>query len=400
MARQETVISVFVASPSDVEEERNRLEEVIREFNITWARDLGLRIELIRWETHAYPSFGLDPQTVINKQIPQDYDLFIGIMWYRFGTPTTHASSGTLEEFQLAKDRFDHDKSLQLMVYFKDAPAPVAPSKLDYSQLSNVSKFRESLGKEGGLYWSFNTTEDFVNLVRLHLTRYVQEWRSRTAASTQTQLVTTEKNPTICSESQESDLGLLDLMEQVEIDFETLSEITERITSATFEIGQKMEARTLETQKFITGKDAKSPKAAKRLIEKAAVDMDQFVSRMEAEVPLFSRHLNSGFKAITKTAAIAIESKITEEDLEQINNNILGIHSFVEIIHTVKEQVIGFQQSVAALPRMTAVLNRSKRAMVTIIQKMIDEFHSAEVLANEAETSFASIIQQQGNLNT
>ena len=40
-----------------------------------WARELGIRLELVRWETHAYPSFGEDPQSVINEQIPDDYDL-------------------------------------------------------------------------------------------------------------------------------------------------------------------------------------------------------------------------------------------------------------------------------------------------------------------------------------
>ena len=44
---------------------------------------------------------------------------------------------------------------------------------------------------------------------------------------------------------------------------------------------------------------------------------------------------------------------------------------------------------------MTAVLNRSKRAMVAVIQQLIDEYHSAEVLAHEAESSFASIMQKQ-----
>jgi len=60
MARQETILSVFVASPSDVDEERNRLEEVIRDLNTAWARELGIRLELVHWETHAYPSFGED----------------------------------------------------------------------------------------------------------------------------------------------------------------------------------------------------------------------------------------------------------------------------------------------------------------------------------------------------
>ncbi len=135
MTRQETVLSVFVASPSDVEEERTHLEDTIREPNTTWSRELGLRLELIRWETHAYPEFAVDAQAVINSQIPDDYDIFIGIMWYRFGTAT--GRSGTEEEFDRAKTRFDADSnSVQLMIYFKDTPAPIAPSKLDYSQPS------------------------------------------------------------------------------------------------------------------------------------------------------------------------------------------------------------------------------------------------------------------------
>ncbi|MCK5607285.1 DUF4062 domain-containing protein, partial [Candidatus Pacearchaeota archaeon] len=178
MARQETVLSVFVASPSDVDEERNRLEEVIRELNMAWSRELGVRFDLVRWETHAYPSFGEDAQDVINEQIPNDYDLFIGLMWHRFGTSTKRAESGTIEEFQRAKERFDRDpSSVQLMIYFKDAP--IAPSKLDHSQLAKVTKFQSSLGEKGGLHWSFVSIEDFEKLVRLHLTRHVQSWCSK-----------------------------------------------------------------------------------------------------------------------------------------------------------------------------------------------------------------------------
>ena len=178
MARQETILSIFVSSPSDVDEERNRLEDVIRELNVTWSRDLGIRLELIRWETHAFPRFGEDPQAVINEQIPQDFDLFIGLMWYKFGTPTGRAGSGTVEEFQRAKERYDADPdALQLMIYFKDAPAPVPPTQLDHKQMTSVSKFRSSLDKVGGLYWSFQTIDEFEGLVRLHLSRHVQAWR-------------------------------------------------------------------------------------------------------------------------------------------------------------------------------------------------------------------------------
>jgi len=181
MVRQEHVLSVFLASPSDVTDERTRVEEVIDELNITWSRDLGVRLELVRWETHAHPGFAADAQAVINKQLSNDFDIFIGVMWCRFGTPTTHAGSGTVEEFQRAKIRHDADpRSVALMVYFKDQAIP--PSKMDLDQLGAVLKFRDSLGRGGGLYWTFRDTGEFEQLIRLHLTRCIQEWRSRQAA--------------------------------------------------------------------------------------------------------------------------------------------------------------------------------------------------------------------------
>ena len=180
MARQETIITAFLASPNDVEEERLRVEEAIKEINTTWSRNLGLRIELIKWETHTIPGFGDDSQSVINEQLPEDFDLFIGIMWYRFGTPTGRFGSGTEEEFNLAKSRQDKgEEAVHIMMYFKDSPPPMPISKLDTGQLQRVSEFRQELIDKGGLVWSFNSTDELERLVRLHLSRYVQQWRQR-----------------------------------------------------------------------------------------------------------------------------------------------------------------------------------------------------------------------------
>ena len=135
MPRQETILSVFVASPSDVDEERNRLEEVIRDLNTAWAKELAIRLELVRWETHAYPSFGDDAQAVINEQIPDDCDLFVGLMWYRFGTPTGRAGSGTVEEFNRAKERFDaNPDDLQIcLLYTSPSPRDKRQSRMPSS---------------------------------------------------------------------------------------------------------------------------------------------------------------------------------------------------------------------------------------------------------------------------
>lgn len=62
MPRNATVVQVFVASPSDVQPERDLLEALIDEHNQTWSKSLGIVFELLRWETHVRPSFGSDPQ--------------------------------------------------------------------------------------------------------------------------------------------------------------------------------------------------------------------------------------------------------------------------------------------------------------------------------------------------
>lgn len=46
MPRKVTILQVFVASPSDVQEERNALEEVVRELNLIWDRSQAVKLDL------------------------------------------------------------------------------------------------------------------------------------------------------------------------------------------------------------------------------------------------------------------------------------------------------------------------------------------------------------------
>lgn len=398
MPRQETILSVFVASPSDVDEERNCIEEVIRDLNTAWARELRIRLELVRWETHAFPSFGEDPQAIINEQIPDDFDLFVGLMWCRFGTPTGRAGSGTAEEFERAKARFDKSPNdLQLMIYFKDAPAPVAPSKLDHGQLAKVSEFRSSLGNEGGLYWTFQTIDEFEKVIRLHLTRHVHSWlaQSRKTASDAIETSVEPNDDTNVSKDMSSvpfDDGLLDLIEQFEVEFETLTEIIERIADATIEIGEKINERTAETNEFAVGPNAKDRKAAKKIIARVVTDMDQYVHRIESELPLFSQHLNAGMNAMIKAAEMSVEFKLDEAGLQQAKESLVATAGFRETMSTVEGKISEFQESIASLPRMTSVLNQSKKAMVKVLGRLVAEFQTAQTLAREAEASFNSIV--------
>ena len=175
MPKQVTLLKVFVASPGDVVDERNALEQVIRDLNIILGAKQGIQLDLIKWETHAFSNIGDDVQSVINEQIGDDYDIFIGVLWKRFGTPTKRAMSGTAEEFNLAYERFKNNPDkIRVMFYFKETP--VSPSELDPEQLALIKQFRNELGEKGALYWSYTETEEFINLARLHLSQHINDF--------------------------------------------------------------------------------------------------------------------------------------------------------------------------------------------------------------------------------
>lgn len=160
MARNETVINVFVASPGDVNEERSALEAIITELNRTWSKNLNLRLDLVKWETNIHPNFGSYPQDVINQQLNDEYDVFIALFWSKVGTPTNIADSGTIEEFERAYKKYKNDpNSVDIMVYFKDQA--ISPSQMNLEQLQKIQSLKEKMGEKGGLYWMFDNTEDF-----------------------------------------------------------------------------------------------------------------------------------------------------------------------------------------------------------------------------------------------
>ena len=175
MARVETVLRVFVASPGDVADARWRLQKVVEELNYTWSRTTALRLDLVRWETHAFSDIGADAQEVINRQL-DEFDIFLGIMWKRLGQPTPRAESGTKEEFIRARRRYEaNPKAVRIMFYFKDAP-PSLLSDVDTGELDAVRRFRDEVAQSGVFYWTFTTTSKFEELVRQHLNRQLLEW--------------------------------------------------------------------------------------------------------------------------------------------------------------------------------------------------------------------------------
>jgi hypothetical protein len=85
--------------------ERDIVQEAIDLINhISGSRE-GFHLTPIRWEKDVSSQIGGNPQDIINQQVGDNYDIFVGILCNRFGQKTSSYDSGTEEEFFRAYDR-------------------------------------------------------------------------------------------------------------------------------------------------------------------------------------------------------------------------------------------------------------------------------------------------------
>ena len=172
---QVQILRIVVASPGDVQAERNALSTVVEELNHGIARDRGVRLELARWETDAYPGFHPEgPQGLIDPILRiETCDILIGIFWKRFGTPVTDAQSGTEHEFRLGYEAWKQTRRPHIMVYFNQR-AYTPKTREETDQWGQVLDFQRNFPKEG-LWWPYRGRAQFERLVRNHLTQFLRQ---------------------------------------------------------------------------------------------------------------------------------------------------------------------------------------------------------------------------------
>lgn len=146
LQKQVHILRLLLSSPGDVQNERTRVSNAVFRFNQLAVREHEIFIELVRWEDMA-PQIGPTAQNVINAQIGK-YELFAGIMWNRFGTPTEIAASGTEEEFNGAFELWEANRSPWITFYFCDRPANFNTTE-QLTQKLRVIEFRARLQKHG-----------------------------------------------------------------------------------------------------------------------------------------------------------------------------------------------------------------------------------------------------------
>lgn len=173
VAPEARVVRIVVASPGDVQKEREAVEAIANELNRDLAADKNMMLRVIRWETDASPGFHpRGPQALIDSVLKiADCDLLIGIFWKRFGTPVLGAGSGTEHEIMQAYQSWRKQGKPQIFVYFNEKSfEPVTKEEKDQSK--RVQEFKRKFPSEG-LWWKYSGARNLEALIRTHLTRWI-----------------------------------------------------------------------------------------------------------------------------------------------------------------------------------------------------------------------------------
>ncbi len=154
MPEQSTVISILIASPGDLQAERDRIPHLFTRWSMA---NPGVHLSAVMWESSSVPELGDHPQHSLDRRLIPKSELLVAMFWSKIGTPTPTAPSGTIEEIR----EFIRLKGpKRVMLYFCDRPLEQGPSTIDATAISLLQEFKEEM-REQGVYESFVTPDQF-----------------------------------------------------------------------------------------------------------------------------------------------------------------------------------------------------------------------------------------------
>lgn len=398
MTKQANRLKVFVASPSDIKDERVILEEVIDDINKIFTPRFGWEFELVRWEMDTYPSIGDDAQSVINNQIGDDYDVLVGILWTRIGTTTKRSVSGTVEEimraYQKAKETPDR---IQLMIYFRNSP--VLPDDIDGNQISQVHEFKKRISDLGVYWWSYNSIRDFERHIRLHLQNILLDFKDKLETNTKAEKDVDVDGYEIkmlnilsvnnFSSADQAKQYILNLGESV---IKTLG-LASKSAKIIGESIKLLGVRTgILADEIIKAKsELKSDERVPVILDELSVAVEEFAIQAESEVSVISSNFRLAIDSSIELASIA--SYVSGFIKVSVEKNIVSLtevkNSSLELINILKR----FRVVHSGLMGRTIRLDISVTHLLKIVDDLIEEFETQVSLVSESLKAYEKALR-------
>ncbi len=169
-------IKIFVSSPNELASERQLCRKVIGEMNEMIGDYFKITFSTYTWEDSA-KTIGMGNQQSRTSD-PAEYDIYIGMLWTRFGTPTAMTDkngreydSGTYQEFMQAYESYKTTGKPKILFLQKKLPTdgPIDPKVSEF-----LDEFSSGRAHEG-IYGQFGCDDRLSTLLREWLFNYVSE---------------------------------------------------------------------------------------------------------------------------------------------------------------------------------------------------------------------------------
>lgn len=165
--KSNTAVRVFLASQMDIIEERQIFKDTIQKVNSFIGKGPDIYFEVVGWEDDVLPNAGIDAQDVVNNQIKQVYDIFVGLFKSRIGTKTHRSISGTVEEYKLAQLRRKSNPDLRIMCYFFEA---------DKNEAEGIQDLKAKMNNDGILYVENLIQQVFTETLFKHFSQMILQY--------------------------------------------------------------------------------------------------------------------------------------------------------------------------------------------------------------------------------
>jgi hypothetical protein len=380
-------IKIFISCPGDIKAELDSIRLIVEEINKTSGRQNSYLIETLNWNIDTYTQIGEDPQDVINSQLESEYDILVGLMWLRFGTPTKRDKSGTVEEI----NRAIKAGSKELLLYFNTAP-PENINSLDLEQLSNIRNFKRELSHKGVLYKEYNSIEGFESLFRINLINLIsdkvlaksevkdRELNHSSQSDKYSSIMDVLNKVEQRTEGAEYELDVFEVIEQLLSSLESITTSLDTMTSTLDEFTLRMQSRTSELEKINSIKDNRLRLNKTQIIVNLfANELDGFHNRISQELPRFSENFLAIGPLYSKVVQYGTTYEIPENEIVKTS-----LKNFRDSIEGATINSAGMLEQITKWPPMTGRFNKSKRATELVLKTLTSEMLQGLKLVDEA----------------
>ncbi len=377
MSEPKTLYKILLSSPDDVQYERNIMDQIVDELNKTLGSSHNVMIELVKFETDTYPSIGNDPQDVINKQIGEDYDIFVGIFWKKFGTPTPRAGSGTEEEFNNAYNKYKNEPTkVKIMIYFNHMPIPF--DEISPEDITLIKDFKNKLRDKGVLYYYYNNHENFESSIRIHLYKAIFDLIKTTTSKR----VDRKVEETVPSK-QDEELGIYDYSEIAEIKNKQLIKIIERIKEIISLITSKIGQKSTEIKELKKKYGQIDNKEAEEILGNLASELGIYAQELYDNKIQFRDAISSYVEAHTKLITLMIKNQtVTVNDL---NVYMKELHGLRTSLSQSKSMFSIYRDLFKNIPSLTKDIIKFRIKFQEALSMLIEEHDYAISLISELE---------------